>query len=189
MLNQLTNLFLVGSLIFRGEGPRSPRPTPTYPEGDKKMMKFLIAFLAVLLLFVSISCGHRSESSHGPKYGNKDLEVVLPKSLCGLVNCLTKDFRIPWGASHETATIVLLAKQKLKESVVRLRSAPVTHELIRFEYEVTKVTKGKFPKMIVSFFSFEVYEDGIYYKRLVMPDECRFFLVSFDGKYRIVSVR
>jgi hypothetical protein len=152
------------------------------------MMRSIIALLAVLLLFVGISCDRRSDSSHGPKYGDKDLEVVLPESLHNLVNCSTEDFRIPWGASHETASIVLLAKQKLKESAVRLRSAPVTHELIRFEYEVTEVKKGEFPEATVSFFSFEVHEDGVYDKRLVMPHECRFFLASLNGKHRIVSV-
>ena len=151
-------------------------------------MKYHFALLAVFLVLPSLSCGRRNESDRGPKYGKRDQEVVLPQSVHDGVNCHVEDYSIPWYTAHEDATTVVLGTKISSKPVVRLRSAPVTHEIVRFEYEVTELREGAFPNAVLSFFSLEVYEDGVFYKRLVLPAKCKFFLVESEKKYRIVSI-
>lgn len=142
----------------------------------------------VLLMLVSVFCGCRNEGGRGPKYGTKDREVVLPQAVLEGVNCHLEDYSIPWGRPHPDATVVVIGTQVERKSLIRLRSAPVTQEIVRFEYKVTKVDEGAFPHELLSFLSLEVYKDGVVYDRPGLPAKCKFFLAESQGKYRIVSM-
>lgn len=139
-------------------------------------------------MLASVSCGRRDEGGSGPKYGEKDQEVVLPQSVLDGVNCHVENYCIPWHRPLQDVSVVLVGTKVSRDSVIRLRSAPVTHEIVRFEYKVAEVDEGAFPYEHLSFLSHEVYEDGAYYKRLILPEKCTFYIVESEKKYRIVSV-
>jgi O-acetyl-ADP-ribose deacetylase len=130
MVDELSRIEFPGvvRIAIRRSPDRAPLRSSVRGQIDRTM-KTISVLLAALLLFVGISCDRRSNSSHSPTYGDKDLEVVLPKSLGDMVNCSTEDFRIPWGAGHEKATIVLLAKKSSKSRSSGFEALPLPTSL------------------------------------------------------------
>lgn len=105
-----------------------------------------------------------------------------------MVNCSVPGFVIPWYQDNRNASTIITGSQQERKTIIRLRSRGVTHDIVRFEYAVDEILKGNFSESVLSFVTFETLEDGVYYKALVLPKQCKFFLVDGEERFRIVSI-
>jgi len=151
-------------------------------------MTVLVLIISGSLLLAGPSCDHRERTRRGPKYGKSDVEVLLPDSVVSSVNCSVPGFVVPWYQDNRNANIILAGSQQERKTIVRLRNRGLTHDIVRFQYAVDETLKGDFSESVVSFLTFETLEDGVLYKALVLPKQCKFFLVDGEERFRIVSI-
>ncbi len=151
-------------------------------------MRVLVSITSAALLLTGPSCDQRGQRRSGPKYGKNDVEVFLPNSILGSTNCFVRGFGVPWYQDSRAASIILTASQQQRETIVRLRSRGVTHDVIRFGYAVDEILEGDFSESVLSFLTFETLQDGVFYRALVLPKQCKFFLVDGEEQFRIVSI-
>jgi hypothetical protein len=145
-------------------------------DGNKK---YIMIVGAVVCCLTAVCARHTGFAGEGK------CNVSISEDMYETVNCRLEGDQLVWYKRDATKEIVVAGKKVAIVTFITFATEEGTYYVMLAKYATTDEDAGM---KEVSFFYVDFCAKGVMYKKLLLPEECRFWLEKADTYYWITNI-